>query len=336
MKGKRPKVKANKSAPKLEVSIGKIRMENPVMVASGTFGYGKEFQDLVDIKKLGAIVTKSVTLEPREGNPPPRIVETACGMLNAIGLQNNGMVAFVEEEMSHLKALGIPVIVSIAGETTSEFVKLAEMLSGLKGIAGLELNISCPNIRRVTSHESRVTGHGPRATKLIAQDPMATYNVVKAVRRATKLTLITKLSPDVTDITEIAKSAEDAGTDAISLINTFIGMAIDVEDRRPKLGLVTGGLSGPCIKPLALRMVWEVFSAVKVPIIGMGGIMDAKDGLEFIVCGATAIAAGTANLVNPKAPIQILSGIRDYLRRNKIKDIKSLTGSLTVHLGGDQ
>jgi len=299
----------------LGINIGKLKLKNPVMVASGTFGYAEEFKDFIDLKKLGAIVTKTITLNPRKGNPPPRTCETPAGMLNSIGLENPGWKVFLDEKWPYLKKLGVPIIISIASEGgPEEFVELARRLDKIKAIAAVELNISCVNIR----------------TKplLIAQDAKATYNVVKAVRKIIKKTLITKLSPNVTDITEIAKAAEGAGSDAVSLINTITGMSIDIQERKPKIASVTAGLSGPAIRPVAVRMAWEVYQKIKIPIIGMGGIMDTPSALEFFLAGATAVSVGTANFVNPKVSIEIIEGIKEYLIKNKIKNIKSLIGSL--------
>ncbi|NQU73607.1 MAG: dihydroorotate dehydrogenase [Candidatus Omnitrophica bacterium] len=296
------------------VKIGKIWLKNPVMVASGTFGVGEKYSDFIDINKIGAIVTKTITLIARVGNAPPRLVETPAGLLNSIGLENKGLKDFVNNKIPFLKKLKIPAIVSIGGKNRGEFVELSKRLSDC-GIDGIEINISCPNVKAKTK-------------KLISQDKKETFELVKSIRKSTKLTLITKLSPNVTDITEIAKAAQDAESDAISLVNTFLGMAVDVETQKPKLGAVTGGLSGPAIKPVALRMVWEVFNKVKIPIIGIGGIMDYKDALEFIVCGATAVQVGTANFINPNATIEIIGKMKGFLRNNKIKDIKALVGSL--------
>ena len=298
----------------LAVKIGKIKVKNPVLVASGTFGYAEEFEDFLDLKKLGAVVTKTITLKPRKGNPPPRIVETASGMLNSIGLENPGVEAFIKEKLPVLKKTKVPIIVSISADSVGEFVQLAKRLSKEKAVKAIELNISCPNIKK--------------SKLLIAQDAASTYKVVKAVRRATKLTIITKLSPNVTDITEIARTAERAGSNALSLVNTFSAMSININKRKPRLGNITGGLSGPAIKPVALRMVWEVKKAVKIPIIGMGGIMNTGDALEFIIAGATAVAIGTANFINPKAPVEIISGVKKYMQHNKISSIKRLVGSV--------
>lgn len=294
---------------KLEVKIGKMRLKNPVMVASGTFGYAEEFEDLVDLKQLGAIVTKTITLKPRQGNPMPRICETASGMLNAIGLQNDGLENFIEEKLPYLSRLGVPIIVSISGDSVGEFCKLAKVLDKEKGVDGIELNISCPNI-------TNKSGTSPKGTNdaLIAQDKDATRDLVKKVRMVTNKTLITKLSPNVTDIVEIAQAACKAGTDAVSLVNTFLGMAIDIETGKPRLGNITGGLSGPCIKPIALRMAWEVARNIKQPVIGMGGIMTAGDAIEFMLAGAKAVQVGTANFVEPGICGKIIKGIEKWIK----------------------
>lgn len=298
----------------LSVKIGKLKLKNPVIAASGTFG--DEYSALVNIKALGAIVAKTVTLRPQAGNPPPRVVETPSGMLNAIGLENKGLDYFVKEKLPLLKKFSVPIIASISGDDEEEFAELARHLTRIKGIDAVELNLSCPNIR-----------HGPRDC-LIAQDEEATHRIVKAARKSTSLTLIAKLSPNVTDITKIAKAAETAGADAVSLVNTFIGMAVDIEAKRPVLGNITGGLSGPAIKPLALRMVWEVYKKSAIPVIGMGGIMDYRDAIEFMLAGASAIQVGTANFVNPKAPVEIISGIKKYLKNNKIRSVNELIGNI--------
>ena len=278
--------------PNLSVSLGRLKLSNPVIVASGTFGYGGECTDLVPLKKLGAIITKTITLKRQNGNPPPRIVETSSGMLNAIGLENPGTEAFIREKIPNLANLGVPIIVSIAGDTPGQFAKIARRLSKVKAIAALELNVSCPNLGKRSLPACLPTGKTGKAG-LIGQDARATYEVVRAVKKETRLNVITKLSPNVTDITKIAKAAERAGSDALSLVNTFFGMAVDVETKKPKLGAVTGGLSGPAIKPQALWMLRQVFGAVRIPLVGMGGIMDTQDALEFIICGASAVACGT-------------------------------------------
>jgi len=293
------------------------------MVASGTFGYAEEFREFMDLKQLGAIVSKTITLNPRQGNPAPRTCETPAGMLNSIGLENPGLEVFLKEKLLFLKKIGVPLIISIASEEgPEEFVTLARRLDKVKEVAAIELNISCPNIKGL-----RGKGQGLR---MISQDSKATYDLVKVVRKATKKTLITKLSPNVTDVTEIALAAEKAGSDAISLINTITAMAIDIQKRKPKIAAVTGGLSGPAIRPIAVRMVWEVYQKIKIPIIGMGGIMDTLSALEFFISGATAISIGTANFINPKVSLEILEGLKKYLIKNKIKDIKNLIGSLKI------
>ena len=299
--------------PRLEVSIGKLKLKNPVMVASGTFGNGEEYKDLVDLKNLGAIVSKTITLKARDGNPPPRIAETASGMLNSIGLENKGLKDFLDNKLPFMRRIGIPVIVSIAGQDADEFFKLAKALDK-EGVSGIELNLSCPNLNK----------------KIFAHDPRLLVSVIKKARKATSKTLIAKLSPNVCDIAYFARVSKENGADAVALINTVIGMAVDIKNKRPMLGNVKGGLSGPAIKPIALRMVWEVYLAVNIPIIGMGGIMDYKDALEFVICGASAISVGTANFVNPSAVSEIPYGIKEYMRQYKIENIKKLRGSLRI------
>lgn len=285
------------------------------MVASGTFGYGEEFEGLADIGSLGGIVTKTITLNARVGNKPPRVIETSSGMINSIGLENPGVDRFIKEKLPSLRKFKIPIIVSIAGEKAGEYKKLAQKLDGVKEIAAIEINISCPNVK---------------TNKLFAQDEESTEEVVKTVKDATKKTVITKLSPNVTDIVSIAKAAESGGSDALSLINTMKALAIDVGKRKSALGDITGGLSGPAIKPVALFMVWSVYNRVKIPIIGMGGIMNWQDAVEFILCGSSAVAVGTANFVNPNAAAEVAEGIEEYLRKEKIKDVNSLVGGLRV------
>jgi len=301
----------------LAVKIGKLELKNPVILASGTCGFARELKDLVDINKLGAIVTKTITLEKKEGNPPPRVVEAPSGMLNSIGLDNDGLKDFMFDKVPYLESLKIPVIVSIAGDTVDEFVKLTEETSKVPSIKAIEVNLSCPNVI-----------HKNTNFKFLAQDRVATGKIISTLRKTTKHTLIAKLSPNVTDIKDIAKSAESAGCDAISLINTYPGMLVDTDTMKPKLGGISGGLSGPAIKPLALKCVWDVYNGVNVPIIGMGGIMDAGDAIEFMLCGASAVQIGTANFINPKTPIEILAGMKKYLREKKIKSPKELTGKL--------
>ncbi|MBL7070345.1 MAG: dihydroorotate dehydrogenase [Candidatus Omnitrophica bacterium] len=312
--------------PKISISLGRLKLKNPVMIASGTFGYAREFSDFFDLKKLGAIVTKTITLRARQGNLPPRTCETPAGMLNSVGLENPGIDAFIREKLPLLAKTGVPIIVSIASEAGwQEFVELARRLDKIKAVAALELNISCPNISRRSIVDS------PQATKLlISQDSKATYDLVKTVRKATRKTLITKLSPNVTDIAEIAVAAEAAGSDAVSLINTLTGMSIDAQSRRSKVAAGIAGLSGPAVRPIAVRMVWEAYQKIKIPIIGMGGIIDDLSALEFLIAGATAVSVGTANFVYPRVTIEIIEGVRKYLRRNRIKDIKYLSGSLNL------
>jgi len=305
----------------LSVNIGKLKLRNPVMVASGTFGYAEEFKDFIDLKSLGAIVTKTITLKPRKGNPPPRTCETPSGMLNSIGLENPGLDAFIRDKLPFLAKIGVPVIVSIASEDDpNEFVLLAKRLDKIKGVSAVELNISCPNIHRAQNKE----------TQLISQDAQATYELVKSVRKATKKTLITKLSPNVTCITDVAFAAERAGTDAVSLINTLSGASIDIKTKKPRLFSVSGGLSGPCIRPVAIKMVWDAYRKIKLPIVGMGGIIDTSSALEFIIAGATAVSVGTGNFINPGLTTDILKGIKAYLSSNKIQNINSLRGSLKI------
>lgn len=300
----------------LSVDIGGIRLKNPVMTASGTFAYGAEFDDLIDLNRLGGIIVKGISLEPSKGNPPPRIIETACGMLNAIGLENVGIEAFIDKKLPFLKTINAPVIVNIYGKSIEEYARLAERIDNVADIAGVELNISCPNVK---------TGG-----VAFGVDPDVAEKVVARVRKKTSKPLMVKLSPNVTDVVMIAKRVESGGADSISLINTITGMAVDLGARKPVLANITGGLSGPAIKPIALRMVWQVAGAVSIPVIGIGGIMTAEDALEFIVVGAVAVQVGTANFVNPAATMDIIDGITAYLVENKIDDISSLTGSLKI------
>ncbi len=301
----------------LAVKIGKLKLKNPVMVASGTFGYGEEFKDFIRLRKLGAIVSKTITLKPRKGNLPPRTCETPAGMLNSIGLENPGLEVFIKDKLPFLSKIGIPVIISIASEDSPvEFIELAERINRISVVSALELNISCPNVSGQKS--------------LISQDPKATYQIVKSVRKVTSKTLITKLSPNVTCISEIAQAAEAAGSDALALINTLSGMSIDIDKRSAKLNAVCGGLSGPAIRPVALKMVFDVYNKIKIPIIGMGGIIDISSALEFFIAGATAISIGTANFINPRTSVEIISGLKEYAQRNKINSIEKLIGSLKI------
>jgi dihydroorotate dehydrogenase (NAD+) catalytic subunit len=299
---------------KTSLKIGSLALKNPVMVASGTFGYAGEFADFLDLKKLGAVVSKTITLKPRQGNIPPRTCETPAGLINSIGLENPGLEVFIKEKLPLLKKAGVPVIVSIASEDDPrEFVTLAKRLGKISSVAALELNISCPNIKK---------------GKLVSQDPQATRAVVKAVRKVTDKTLITKLSPNVTDIVEIALAAESAGSDALALINTVQAMAIDIKTRKPKIAMGVGGLSGPAIRPIAVRMVWEVYRKVNIPIIGMGGITDTESALEFFIAGASAISVGTQNFIDPGVSIGIIEGIKEYLKKNGMGSIKDMIGTL--------
>jgi len=300
--------------PLTEVKIGSLVLKNPVMTASGTFGYGEEYSPYVDLNRLGAVVVKGISLEPRKGNPPPRIMETPGGMLNAIGLQNVGAKAFVAEKLPWLRQFDTKVIVNIFGETLGEYGEVAAALTGVPGIHALEVNISCPNVQK--------GGH------VFGCDPGVSGEVTRAVRSATDLPVIVKLSPNVSDIAEIARSCESAGADALSLINTLLGMSIDVERRVPHLRNITGGLSGPAVRPVAVRMVWNTVNAVSIPVIGIGGIMEAGDALEFLIAGAKAVQVGTANFVNPRVTMEIVDGIEEYLLRHGFGDVNEVIGSL--------
>ena len=300
----------------LSTNLGNIKLKNPVLVSSGTFGYAQEYKDLVDLEKLGAIVTKSITPKAKEGNPPPRIVETACGIINSIGLENVGLDRFIKEKLPFLKGLSVPIIVSIAGENIDDYLTMTERLND-EEISGIELNLSCPNVKS----KNNLT---------FAQDKDEFSKIIKRVRGATSHTLIVKLSPNVTDIREIAQAAEAAGADAISLVNTFLATAIDIERQMPKLGNFTGGLSGPAIKPIALRMVYEVSEVVEIGVIGQGGIMNAEDALEFLICGADAISVGTGNFIDPHTSLRIIDGIKDYMKNKRINKLSDLVGSLRV------
>ena len=302
--------------PNMKVNIGGIEIKNPVMTASGTFGYASEFDELMDLNRLGAIVVKGLSLEPSKGNPPPRIVETPCGMLNAIGLENVGLAAFVKKKLPFLRRLDTPIFVNVYGKSTEEYAELAARLEDIDGVSGIEVNISCPNVKS-----------GGMA---FGAYPESAAEVIRAIRKQIAKPLMVKLSPNVTDITEIAKSVEAEGADSISLINTITGMAIDIETRRPKIGNITGGLSGPAIKPVALRMVWQVAQTVKVPVVGIGGIMTAKDALEFLIAGAVAVQIGTANFINPHATTDIIDGIETFLMERNISDISDIIATLKV------
>jgi len=290
-----------------------LLLANPVMTASGTFGYGTEYSHMFDIQKLGAIVCKGTTLETRDGNPQPRLAETACGLLNSIGLQNIGVQALIKEKAPIWANWRVPVIVNIAGETIDDYVQLAGELDGVAGVRAIEVNISCPNIK---------AGGAEFGT-----NPKSAAEVIAAVKAATSLPVLVKLTPNTSDIAKIAMAVAEAGADAISLINTLKGMAIDISQRRPLLGNITGGLSGPAIKPVALYMVYEVAGAVELPVIGCGGITTAGDAIEFIMAGASAIQVGTASFTNPRAPLDVLEGIEQFMRKEGIKDIADLIGA---------
>lgn len=303
------------TSPNLAVKIGEIELKNPVTVASGTFAYGKEMSDFYDLAKLGAIIVKGTSLKPWAGNDYPRTVETPSGMLNAIGLQNDGVDSLILEKLPFLRWFDVPVIVNVVGHTVEEYAEVAARLDGLEDVAGLEINISCPNVKE--------------GCLVFGATPEGTAEVISAVRKKTDLTLITKLSPNTGNITAIAQAAVDAGSDALSLINTLLGTAIDPWTRTFRLANKTGGLSGPAIKPVALRMVYEVAQAVDVPIIGGGGIMNAMDAVEFMLAGADAVSVGTANFVNPLAPIEIVDGIKDYLKSMGVGDVNEIVGTVS-------
>ena len=300
----------------LNVKIGELQMKNPVMTASGTFGYGEEFTDFIDIARIGGIIVKGTTLHKREGNPYPRMAETPSGMLNAVELQNKGANYFVEHIYPRIKDIQTNMIVNVSGSAIEDYVKTAEIINELDKIPAIELNISCPNVKQ-----------GGMAFGVTAK---GAAEVVKAVRSAYKKTLIVKLSPNVTDITEIARAAEESGADSVSLINTLLGMAIDAERKRPILSTITGGMSGAAVKPIALRMVWQVSKAVNIPVIGLGGIMNWKDAIEFMLAGASAIQIGTANFIDPTITVKVADGINNYLDRHGYKSVNEIIGALEV------
>ena len=302
-------MKANEF-PQMAVQLGKLKLKNPVMTASGTFGYGEEYAEYVDLNRLGAIVVKGLSLKPRLGNPPPRIMETASGMLNAVGLQNIGVDAFIAEKLPYLRKYDVAVIANIYGETYAEYQKVARKLNSAKGVPALEVNVSCPNVKK--------------GGLSFGSDPKIAAEVTRKVKEETDLPVIVKLTPNVTDIALIAAAVEKAGADAISLINTLTGMSVDIKKRAPHLKNITGGLSGPAIKPIALRMVWQVVKRVSIPVIGIGGIMNAEDALEFLILGAKAVQIGTANFINPHATLDVIDGIKNYLFDNQIKDINEI------------
>jgi dihydroorotate dehydrogenase (NAD+) catalytic subunit len=299
-----------------QVKIGELVLRNPVMTASGTYGYGTEFKDFVDFSRMGGIIIKGTTLRSREGNPYPRLAEVSQGLLNTIGLQNKGVDYFVEHIYPEIKDYDTNIIVNVSGTCPEDYAECAEKLASLEKIPAIEVNISCPNVKQ--------------GGMTIGVDPVAAASVIKAVRKAYPKTMIVKLTPNVTDITEIARAVEAEGADSVSLINCLNGMAIDAERRRPILSMVTGGLSGPCIKPVALRMVYQVSKAVKIPVIGLGGISNATDAVEFMLAGASAIEIGTANFVDPSVTMKVASGIEDYLKRHNYQSVKQIIGALEV------
>ena len=303
--------------PEMTVDVGGIRMKNPVMAASGTFGYGREYADILDLNKLGAIVVKGISLKPAAGNPVPRLKEVAGGLINAIGLQNPGVDAFLRDHLPFLRSFDTPVIVNVWGHDIAEYAEVARRLDGAKGVSGLEINISCPNIKK--------------GGISFGTNPDMMREALSAVRSATSLPMIPKLSPNVPDIAEFARIAEECGANAVSLINSIPAMAIDVETRRPALANITGGLTGPAIHPVAVRLVWQACRAVRIPVIGMGGIVSAADALEFIIAGATAVAVGTATFADPLAMLSVIDGIEDYLRRHRMKGVRELIGSLQAN-----
>lgn len=296
----------------LNISLKELELKNPVLTASGTFGYGTEFQDFIDLSALGGFIVKGTTLHPREGNPYPRMAETPSGMLNAVGLQNKGIDYFAEHIYPGIKDIKTHILVNVSGSTVSDYVATAEKINDLDNIPGIELNISCPNVKEGGM------AFGTRCSSVA--------EVVKAVRKVYRKHLMVKLSPNVTDIQEIALTAEAEGADSVSLINTLLGMAVDIRNRRPVLSTVTGGLSGPCVKPVALRMVWQVAKAVKIPVVGLGGIMTAEDAIEFLLAGASAVQIGTANFIDPAVTVKIINGINDYLEQNHFKSVREIIG----------
>lgn len=297
----------------ISVAIGQTVFPNPVTVASGTFGHAEDFYGLEEVRRLGAIVPKTVTLHPQQGNPPKRICETPSGMINAIGIENPGIDVFIREKLPGLKKTGVPLIISISAHTDDDFVLMTEKLNEAGGLGAVELNLSCPNLQKKV---------------LVAQSAEATSSVVRRVKKASRYPVIAKLSPNVTSIVDIALAVEEAGGDAVSMVNTFSAMAIDIKTRRSRIGNFTGGLSGPAIRPIALRMVCETAAKVRIPVIGMGGITSANDALEFLIAGATMVAVGTYNFVDPRSPLEVLKGIREYMKANKMTDLRELIGSV--------
>ncbi len=319
MRNKKSQIRNSESEigkPDLSVDFAGIRLKNPVLTASGTFGYGEEYAEFVDLNKLGGVIVKGISLRPITGNPPPRIWETPSGMLNAIGLENPGIDVFLTEKLPYLRKFDTAVIVNIFGYSFEDYVAVAERLDGVPGVSGLEVNISCPNVKA--------------GGIVFGTDLKAAFGLLSAVRKATKLPVIAKLSPNVTDITEFAGAARDAGCDGLSLINTLLGMSIDVQCRKPRLANWTGGLSGPAIRPVAVRMVWQTAKAVPLPIIGMGGIVTAEDALEFILAGASAVAVGTANFISPRATVDVIEGIETFMTEQGVNAIGDLVGKVSA------
>ena len=328
--------------PDLRVKLGSLSLANPVLAAAGTFGYGLEFARTVRLERLGALVTKTLTLQPRAGHQPPRLVETPSGMLNAVGLQNVGLDAFLRDKLPALRVLRVPLIVSVLGESADELARMAQALDAADGVAALELNLSCPNLQHGSGLGARGSGQGPetpspqppapspqpRRVSLVSHDPEATERMVAAARGATRKPVLAKLSPDVTDLAPIAQAAERAGADALTLGNTFVGMSLDPAARRSRLGTLTGGLSGPAIRPLAVYRVWYTARSVSIPLIGLGGIVRAEDALEFFLAGASAVAVGTANFADPRAPLRILRGLERYCERHGIQSLQEIRGAI--------
>lgn len=300
----------------ISVDLGKLKLRTPLVTASGTYGYGDEYKGLVDFNAIGAITVKGVTLHEKKGNPPARVVETPMGMLNAVGLQNEGVDFFLKHKAPLFKELNTPVIANISASTAEDFLALTEKLNETDAICALEVNVSCPNLSK--------------GGMSYGKDPKAVYSLVSEIKKRSKFPIITKLTPNVTDIVEIAKAAEDGGSDMLCLINTLLGMAIDINTKKPVLANITGGLSGPAIKPVALAMVWQVCKAVNIPVIGMGGVMDANDALEFIIAGASAVGIGTVNFIDPQAPEKIIAGIKDYMEKNNYTSLSQIKGTLQV------
>ncbi len=312
----RERIASRKNGFDLSVELGRLKLKNPVMTASGTFGYGEEYAGIIPLKSLGALITKGLSLDPRRGNPPPRLAETPSGMLNAIGLENVGLTAFLRDKMAFLRRTGCAVLVNIFGSSEEEYAEMARRLADEEGVDGLEINVSCPNLKA--------------GGTIFATEPRSVYQVVSRTRQATSAFLMVKLSPNVGDITRIALAAQDAGADALSLINTLTGMAVDVRTRTPVLANITGGLSGPAIKPIGVRMVWQVAQAVRIPVVGIGGITTPEDALEYLIAGAAAVQVGSAHFVDPRAALRIIEGIGEYLDRNGFPSVAALTGSLKI------